>query len=185
MGTAKSSHISQFNPLAWGMLFFTLWLITRTVGELNTPQEIISWAFLAISGILFLSIVIPPLARVMATKAAEEILVPFIFFSSILGFVFGWLGSLKDITGWQINIGVIFGMLWFIAYLMVLTRTAPKYFGIAFSAVFFILGIYVLVAEANIWGGVMLVVIGAILCLVATRILPIYRDSIFGDLQED
>jgi hypothetical protein len=193
MGKAKSIHISRFNPLAWGILFFTLWLKLRTAEELNTSQETISWAFLAVSVILFLSIVIPPLARIMSTKTAEQILIPTVFFLSIFSLIFAWAGDLKDmyeksITGLEIPVGVIFGFLWLIAYLMILTHSISihsRYFGIAFSAVYAIIGIYVIFTEPNKWGGVILIIIGAILCLVATKILKINYPPIFGDGLED
>ncbi len=181
----KSNRMSKFDPLAWGMLFFTLWLVTKTIGEPNTSQELVSYAFLIVSGLLFLSIIIPPLARLMTTKTTEQILLPTIFSMSILGFALGWLGSLKDVVGWELHVGILFGFLWLIAYLMVLIRIAPRNLGIALSVICFILGIRVLVAEAAIWEGVILMAIGVIICLVAIRKIPVYWIPIFGDESED
>jgi membrane protease YdiL (CAAX protease family) len=190
MENAKNAHISRFNPLAWGILFFTLWLTLRAAGELNKPQEIISWAFLAVSVILFLSIFISPLARILSTKTAEQLLIPTIFFLSIFGFTFAYAGKLKamfekDLVILETYIATIFGFLWVIAYLLILTRSVSKYFGIAFSAVFFVLGVYILIREANMWGGIIVMVIGVTICLVATRVLPINYPPLFGDKLED
>ena len=54
MVETKSNHMSKFDPLAWGMLFFTLWLVTKTIGEPNTSQEIVSYAFFIVAGLLYL-----------------------------------------------------------------------------------------------------------------------------------
>ena len=137
MEKTESTHVSRFDPLAWGMLFFTIWITTITVGELDTFQGTVSWAFLAVSGTLFLSIFIPPLALIMSTKTAKQIFLPCIFSLMIFGFTIGWIGSLKDISGWEQTIVVIFGFLWLIAYLMVLIRsTASRNLGIAFATIF-------------------------------------------------
>ena len=172
---------TQFDPFAWGAFFFTLWLILRISGESDIFQDIMSWTFLTVSCALFLSIFIPPLSHIITTKASQQIILPTIFILTPLVFALGFYSSLINMKGVDLNIGIIFGTLWIIAWQTMITRLTNKYFGIGISAIYLIVGIRV-VFEGEVLGGILIMIIGVIQFLVAIRVIPVYRLPIFDNL---
>ena len=168
------NRIASFNPLAWGILFFTFWLSLRTISQLQTLQEILSWASLGLSGILWLSILIPPLADIFDKPRAKTVFLPLIFFVSITGYTFSWVGSLPGMEGFARDLSFILGFLWIVAYLLVLVRSTTRVIGILASSTFVGFGIYHLI-DSQIVGGAALLVLGIVLLVIATKRPRIWR----------
>jgi len=159
---------ASFNPLAWGILFFVFWLSLRTVSQLQTLQEVISWSFLGLSGILWLSIPIPQLADIFDRPRVKTVFLPLIFFVSITGYTLSWVGTLPSMEGFARDLSIVLGFLWIVAYLLVLVRSTTRVIGILASLTFVGFGIYHLV-NSQIIGGATLLALGIVLLVIATK----------------
>jgi hypothetical protein len=132
----------MFNPLAWGILFFSFWLSLRTIGEIGAVQQGFAWFFLGLAGMLWLSIAIPPLGKSLANPNRTKLLVPIIFFVSMFAYMINLLNSIKYIEGPTLQIAMIFGFLWIVAYLVVLIRNVERNVGISISLSLIGLAVY-------------------------------------------
>ncbi len=155
-----------FNPVAWGILFFSFWLSLRTIGEPQDLQIGFSWAFLGLSGILWLSIFVPTLRDILYHKYSVKFFLPIIFYVSIFTFALGWIGSWANVEGYLRTLTIIFGFMWILAYLFILIRITNKPLGIIVSIVFIGLAIYRF-TNGLILAGIMLVIIGIVIFVVA------------------
>jgi len=168
-----------FNPLAWGILFFSFWLSLRTIGEPQAMKIGFSWAFLGFSVILWLSIFVPPLRAILNHKYAVKFFLPIIFYVSIFTFVLGWVGSLANLEEHIRTLTIIFGFLWILAYLFILIRITNKPLGVIVSLVSIGLAIYRFIKGLNL-AGIMLVLIGIVIFVIA-----IWRPNIWHKLTFD
>jgi hypothetical protein len=114
----------SFNPLAWGILFFSFWISLQIFGELSPLQQGIGWFSLVLSAVLFCSIFILPLQKLLTRPGLSGSFISLIFFISLTGFTITLVQSWSNLedTPHLLYISVIGGVLWFIAYILVLVR---------------------------------------------------------------
>lgn len=159
----------DFNPLAWGILFFTFWLTLVALPlELNLGQKIVAWSTFGISGILWLSILLRPLREWMKSKRVKEIYLPSVFFISIGGYTISWVSSLPSIQLSNIPFAVYGGFIWLLTCILILVGSSSKKVGIFGSLLFVIAGIYTII-QTNVLGGVILICFGLILLFIAIK----------------
>lgn len=170
----KDDDNTKFNPLVWGILFFTFWLSLRTIGQLQTLQEVLSWFCLGLSVVLWLSIFIQPLRTVFDKPKARAVFLPVVFFVSIMSFALSLVGSLSDIGGFTRELSLVLGLLWIVAYFLVIVRSATtvritRIASILASLTFVGFGIYRFI-NSQILAGALLVALGiASLVIIAKR----------------
>lgn len=163
----KDDNNSKFNPLAWGILFFTFWLSLRTIGQLQTLQEVLSWFFLGLSVVLWLSIFIQPL-RTVFDKPKTRAVLPMVFLVPIMSFALSLVGSLSAIGGFTRELSLVLGFLWFVACLLVMVRSIIRIIGILASLTFVGFGIYHLI-NSQIIVGATLVALGIVALVIAAK----------------
>lgn len=181
MDNSERKRLSSFDPLIWGMFFFIVWLIVRTLADLTVFMEIISWSFLAISILLFLSIFIPPIAKLMNKENIRSVVMQIMFTLTPLVFALGFLGNVLDVNNIEKNITIIFGILWIIAWQIILVRLAGKILGGFFALLYFYAGINVLITGGNTLGAIFILIIGVIQILVAIKVIPVMRLPIYDN----
>ncbi len=168
----------MFQPLAWGILFFTFWLSLRTISGIGAVQHRFAWFFLGLAGMLWLSIVIPPLGRFFANPKRTKIIMPLIFFVSLYAYVINWLISIKSIEGVTLEIAVVFGFLWIVAYLLVLISYVPMKFGIGVSSSLIGLAGFYFVKQATaepLLSAIILLSLGIVLLVITIKKPLIYQ----------
>lgn len=176
--SSPNRETTPYNPIPWGILFFGFWLLLNTTSQFGPIQQGFAWFFLALAGLLWLSIVVPPLGRLFTQPKATSLILPIVFFVSIFGYTLSWLSSLADIEGRTLSIAIIFGFLWIIAYLLVLIRNVPKPAGIAASAFLLGIGIFQIFKPPpaeSLLSTVVVIVLGAILLCIAIRRPTLYQ----------
>ncbi|MFC2059855.1 hypothetical protein ACFLTZ_02020 [Chloroflexota bacterium] len=157
----------DFNPLAWGILFFIFWLtLVALPFELNLGQKIMAWSAFIISGVLWLSIIVRPLREVMKNQRVKQVYLPIVFFISIGGYTISWVSSLQGMILSNVPFAVYGGFIWLLTYILILVGSSSKKVGIFGSLLFVITGVYSLI-QANILGGGILLCFGVILLLIA------------------
>lgn len=159
---------TSFNPLAWGILFFTFWLTLKTIPQLSSLQNGLAWFSVVISFILWISIILPPWRKILQKPSVKRVYLPSIFLISLTAYVMSLVGSLPAMKGIDIDITVYFGFVWLATYLVILIRTSKQEVGIAGGVLFAIAGIYHLV-NSNIIGGIVLLVLGIIGIIIAIK----------------
>jgi len=169
-----------FNPLAWGILFFSLWLLLQMIEELPPVQQCIGWFFLGLSAVLFCSIFIPPLRKLLIRPGLGGFFPPLIFFVSLIGFAIALATSWSNLEGVSRTISVLGGIAWFIAYILVLARVAAElgrkgfWAGIVICIALIGNGIYV-AFTSDVLAGIILVVLGIISMVVVIKKPPIWH----------
>jgi len=159
---------TKFNPVAWGILFFTFWLSLRTISQLQTLQEVLSWASLGLSVVLGLSIFIPYLAHIFNGSKAKTVFLPLIFFVFITGYTLSWVGSLPSMGGFTRDLSFVLVFLWIVACLLVMVRSIIRIIGMLASLTFVGFGIYHLI-DSQIIVGATLVALGVVALVIATK----------------
>jgi len=171
---------TSFNPLAWGILFFSFWISLQMIDELPPFQQHMGWFFLGLSAALFLSIFCPWLQKLWIKPSVSGFFLPLIFFVSLLGFAISVASSLSNLEGISRAISVFGGVLWFIAYFLVLARVAAELGRRGFWASIVICsalignGIYVALTS-NVVVGTILVALGIISIVIVIKKLPIWH----------
>ena len=127
---------TQFNPLSWGILFFSFWILLQPISEPPAFVQGVSWFFLGMSVLLGLSIVLKKLQNFLNRQGPRGFFLPLVFFVSLFAFAVSlsqsW-GILKEIP---LCISVVGGILWLIAYLLILVRFAAERIGRTIGVVF-------------------------------------------------
>jgi len=169
----KNDDNTKFNPLVWGILFFTFWLSLRTIGQLQTLQEVLSWFFLGLSVVLWLSIFIQPLRTVFGKPKVVKVVLLLVFFASIIGFAFSLVGSLFYMKGFTQELSLVLGLLWIVAYFLVIVRSATtiritRIASILASLTFVGFGIYRFI-NSQILAGALLVALGIAALVIAAK----------------
>ena len=164
----------SFNPLAWGILFFSFWISLQTIDKLSPLQERIGWLFLVLSAVLFCSIFISRLHNFLIRPGLIGFFIPLIFFISLMGFTITLVQSWPNLEGAFRYIAVIGGVLWLIAYLLVLMRIVAE-----LGRVGFWLGIVICIAligkgiydafTSDVGAGIMLVALGIISIVIVIK----------------
>lgn len=150
---------SNFQPLAWGILFFSFWLTLKTIPQSSRMINSLSWLSVIVSGIMWLSLILPPWRRLLNKPTVKFVYLPSVFFISITAYIVGWLGSLSSVKGTDFNISFWFGFVWLITYLLILMRASTRKVGMGGGVLFIAAGVYYL-AKSNIIGGVTLIILG-------------------------
>ncbi|OGO23245.1 MAG: hypothetical protein A2Z28_00715 [Chloroflexi bacterium RBG_16_51_9] len=141
-GTVSKQDIS-FNPLSWGILFFTLWLTVQALNTTTSSQKNFSWFFLGLSIIALVSIPWRWLRNLLNSQRASQIILPIVFELTVAGYVIGWVGMLKDVHGAVLALTVAIGFIWLIVYIMVAAAKFVKpYFRALTCAIFLLAWIY-------------------------------------------
>jgi hypothetical protein len=164
MTQTANEYRSQYNPVSWGTLLFSLWLTLIVLGPntdygimLIRAQEVATWIILALSVLLFLSIMVTPISTLLKKKQFEQIFIPFVFMMSFLGFTAAWTGKFGDlfellgksnevtqstsgntsiiVQGIPITldekivyVAMIFGFIWFVTYLSIMFYSLSLHF---------------------------------------------------------
>lgn len=115
-----------FNPLASGILFFTLWLTIQALSDLPDFQKSFSWLLFSLSIIVWASIPWGWLRRLLNTENASQIILPLVFELTIAGYIIGWLGILKEVRGTVSTLAIAVGFVWLITYIMVAVAKMAK-----------------------------------------------------------
>lgn len=158
----------SFNPLAWGILFFTFWLTLKTIPQSSSLQNGLAWASIGVSLILWISIVVRPWREVLAKPRVKRVYLPSVFMISIAAYVVGWVGSFPGVKGTDLSIAVYFGFIWLITCLLILIRVSKRAVGIVGALLFPIAGIYHILNSNPIGGGT-LIVLGIVGSIIAVK----------------
>ena len=92
--TTQKKGTTDFNPLSWAILFFSLWYTLRPLHNYLK----FSWFLFGISIILLSSIYCGWLYRKLSSPKAVTMILPTIFTLTIAVFIFGVLLALKDLS---------------------------------------------------------------------------------------
>lgn len=117
---------ASFNPLASGILFFTLWLTIQALSDLPGSHKSLSWLLFSLSLIVWASIPWGWLRRLLNTESASRIILPLVFELTIAGYIIGWLGILKEIRGAVSTLAIVVGFVWLTTYIMVAVARLTK-----------------------------------------------------------
>lgn len=140
---AGSKQDMSFNPLSWGILFFTLWLTVQALNTLPDFQKNFSWFFLGLSIVALVSIPWNWLRKLLNTQRASQIILPVIFELTVAGYIIGWVGMLKDMHGAVLGLAVAIGFIWLIVYVMVAAAKIVKpYLRALICTIFFGVWVY-------------------------------------------
>ncbi len=162
----------MYNPISWGILFFSFWLILWTTGISNCWVKGVAWFSLALSVILLISIFWGYLRDLLNKPKAANIVLPLVFTVSMMAYAISWIVSLPDLTGSVFTISFWIGFLWMIAYTIVLTANVDRKIGIVISVALIFAGI-VNLASLLIIQGIALLLLGIILLFAALGKIPL------------
>jgi len=169
----------EFNPLSWGMVFFTFWLALKAVPNASRPQNPLSWGAVVISFLLWLSIILPPWRKILEKPRVKKIYLPTIFCITLAGYVIGWVTSIVNIKGnLDFNVSFFFGLAWLFIWLIILMRITNRLVGILGSVAFIGFGVRYLI-QSNYYSAVTLIILGIIgVLVVIIRPKFIWHESI-------
>jgi hypothetical protein len=122
MSVNKKQSSTDFNPLSWAILFFSLWFTLRSL-HTNT---IFSWILFGMSFILLLSIYLEPLYKIFSQPNAVQMILPTIFILTIAAFIFGVLQVLKDLNNFDQILALSLAFILLGTYLMVALARSKK-----------------------------------------------------------
>jgi len=152
-------------PLPWGILFFSFWIALQLAGNLTPLMEGMAWFFLVLSAILLCSIFIIPLNRFLTKPKVSGFFEPIVFFVTLFAFTLTLISSWTNLEGLPHTISVYGGILWVIAYLLVLIaivvqmRRVGRFMGLAVGLFLIGDGIYQIVSS-DVLAGVVLLTLG-------------------------
>lgn len=130
-----------FKPLPWGVLFFSFWATLRTVDNPTHFIQGIAWFFLALSGILLLSVFteplfpsfrrilakhIPRLDRIVTPESVSQFFVSLAFYTTFLGFPINIVMKWSKLQGIDVPISVVGLVCWMIAYVLFLVSIVSR-----------------------------------------------------------
>ena len=172
----------SFNPLAWGILFFSFWISLQMFDELSPLQQGIGWLSLGLSAVLFCSIFIPPLQKLLIRPGLGGFFISLIFFASLMGFVITLVQSWPNLedASHLIYISVIGGVLWLIAYLLVLVRVVAElgrvgfWLGIMICIALIVIGIHEALTS-DVRAGIIMVALGIGSIVIVIKKPPIWH----------
>lgn len=87
---------SDFNPLSWSILFFSLWYTIKTLH--NDSYNLFAWFLFGMSIILLGSIYWDWLYKILNSPRSVQMILPTIFILTIASSIFGVLLALKDLS---------------------------------------------------------------------------------------
>lgn len=173
----KNREPTLFNPLAWGILFFSFWISLQTIPKSTPVIQGMSWFFLGISVVLWFSIFLKNLQDLLIKPGLRGFFLPLLFFVSLLALAITLTQSWTLLQGVALYVSIIAGILWFVAYILILVRFAAgkigRMVGIVISVVIIGIGIYTLVTS-DIVAGIVLVGLG-----IASMLIAIFRPPIW------
>ncbi|MDD5500740.1 MAG: hypothetical protein PHH57_03525 [Candidatus Omnitrophica bacterium] len=137
----NNGELTQFKPLPWGTLFFSFWVTLRVVDSPAPFMEVIAWFFLALSGILLLSVLaqpsfpflqklltrnIPRVSKIINGQNIKNFFIPLVFFTTLIGFPTNIILSWSKLSVTDVSISVVGLVFWMIAYLLVLVGISSR-----------------------------------------------------------
>ena len=177
-----------FKPLPWGVLFFSFWATLRTVDNPTPLIERVAWFFLALSGILLLSIFtqplfplfrrilakhIPRLNRIVTRENVGWFFASLVFFTTLLGFPTNIIMKWSELQMIDVSISVIGLACWIIAYLLVLVSITSRR-GKVGQIISSIISAFIILSainafKSNVLAGWILIGIGAISIIIVIK----------------
>ena len=117
----------SYNPLAWGILFFTMWLTLVTIHGTGKTTTWIPMALLILSILLMLSIFLKILflkifkndVTTKIFKFISTMIIPLVFEITISGYIIAWIQGVSTLTEPNLTIAIIIGFFWIIIYVIV------------------------------------------------------------------
>jgi hypothetical protein len=175
---------TRFNPLSWGILFFSFWVLLQTIPESTACIQGWSWFFLGMSVLLWFSIFVKKLRDFLNRPGPSRYFLPLVFFVSLFAFAVSLSQSWVVLKEIPLYISVVGGILWFVAYLLILVRLAVeragRTIGIVVSLGIVLVGIRLLITP-DILAGIVLIALGGIATVIAIR-RPTFGYSSLVDL---
>ena len=168
---------SQFNPLAWGIMFFSIFLSLKTLPETDLNNSL-SFTFLAFSVIMFAAIWSRFLSSIFEIQTVKTIIAPIIFLTSFFGFIFSYIGSISSLDETTRCITIIVGSLWMFTFLILLVINAKREIGLLASITFVGLGVYHFISQ-DIVIAIILVVVGLIMAILTWKKPHYLKKSLF------
>ena len=112
-----------FNPLSWGLLFFSLWLSLKTVDSmvsLGPFQRGLANVAIVVSIVMLFSIPLTIWLRgKLQTILRNANVMPSIFVITVSVYIMGWLTVIPSLKGLDITLAITIGFLWLVVYGMV------------------------------------------------------------------
>lgn len=177
-----------FKPLPWGVLFFSFWATLRTVDNPTHFIQGIAWFFLALSGILLLSVFteplfpsfrrilakhIPRLDRIVTPESISQFFVSLVFYTTFLGFPINIAMRWSKLQGIDIPISVVGLVCWMIAYVLflvsIVSRLGRKGQIIGGIAGVIIIGYAINAFKSNVLAGLIVLGIGVSSIIIAIK----------------
>ena len=177
-----------FKPLPWGVLFFSFWATLRTVDNPTPLIERVAWFFLALSGILLLSIFtqplfplfrrilakyVPRLNRIVTRENVSWFFVSLVFYTTFLGFPVNIVMKWSKLQAIDISISIVGLVCWMIAYVLVLVsivsrlgRKGQVIGGIVSAS---IIGYAINAFRSNVLAGLIVLVIGVASIIISIK----------------
>ena len=117
----------SYNPLAWGILFFTMWLTLVTIHGTGQTTTWIPTALLILSILLMVSIFLKILFNKIFKndvttnifKFASTIVTPIVFEITVAGYIIAWIQGVAILSEPNLTIAIIIGFFWIIIYVIV------------------------------------------------------------------
>jgi len=166
----KNGGPNLFSPVAWGVVLFSFWISLQAIPGATAIVRGLSWFYFGTSAVLWVSIFSRDLRDLLTRRSLAGFLLPVVFFVSPLAFAIALVQSLGLLEGVAKHLLIAVGNLWMFAYLAVLVRfiagRVGRIAGIVPSAILIAIGVYTMV-RSDLLGGVILVVLGIILVLIA------------------
>ena len=111
---------STFNPLSWGVLFFSLWLSLKTVDSMvplgHFQRGLANVAIVVSIVILFLIPLTTWLRDKLQTMLRNANALPIIYVITVSVYAFGVLTVIPSLKGLDITLAITIGFLWLVVY---------------------------------------------------------------------
>ena len=172
---------SKFNPLGWGILFFTFWLSIMTIPGLReqTMTLFVAWLSLGLSVLMLISIE-PHLRDWLNKPRVKRHILTWVFYVTFLSFAITYISSVGIVDPTIRLWVIIIGFLWFMVFFIILISKLPKTVGIITCLIFLGFGVYYLISQQTDNGRITAVGFGiiAIITLVCSIVKPKWLSEI-------
>jgi hypothetical protein len=172
---------TKINPLGWGILFFMFWVSLVTIPGIKA--QTLSWDMAWVSfglSILMLISIEPHIRNWLNKPGVIRYIVMLVFYISLMSYAVAYISSVGAVDATIRPILIIFGFIWLLVYLCILSSRSPRPWGIVVSILFIGIGVYNFLAQQTDIGRVSLIscAIVAVITLVCSLMKPKFISEI-------
>jgi len=147
-GGKRMADETKINPLGWGILFFTFWLLLMTIPSVKeqTITWYMAWVSLGLSILMLISIA-PYIRNWLSQPGRIRYIVMLVFYITLVGYTLTYIASVGAVDTTIRPMVVIVGFAWLMVYICILISKSSLILGIIACLIFIGTGIYYLATQ--------------------------------------